>query len=522
MTRRFHWTAAVVFLLPLVAAPKSGIIQVTGLRSWSHPGSTRVILETSGPAEYHADRAVGPDRLFLDIPHARPWLEGRRVALRQINDQLVKRVRIAETSPGTTRIVFDLAGAAEYKVSRLESPDRLVIELTATRKQGQLAAAPPILSHALTATAAVAPMPNGPLANPPVSRLTARARSGVRRDFTPPVLPRPAVPVVPVPGAPPVLELAALAPVSLPDAWVSLAYVKLPRKAAAAATTATPAPFVNTTTRVLPAVRPSGLNRTAKESTDASLSLTRALGLKINRIVIDAGHGGHDDGTIGPNGVLEKDVVLDVALRLSTLLQTRLGAEVVLTRSDDTFVPLTERTSIANAYKADLFLSIHANSSPAPAVAGTETFLLNLNSSPGAITVAARENAGADKSVGELRDLVQSIALNDKIAESQTFAASIQSSIFTQAAKGNVAAHDRGVKKAPFVVLIGARMPSVLAEIGFLSNPKDESNLNRGDYRQKIAESLYLGIARYAQSLSHFEVAGTSPAASVYSGAGTR
>jgi len=131
---------------------------------------------------------------------------------------------------------------------------------------------------------------------------------------------------------------------------------------------------VNTTTRVLPATRAATNTSIAKASTNASLSLTRALGLKINRVVIDAGHGGHDDGTIGPNGVLEKDVVLDVALRLATLLQTRLGAEVVLTRSDDTFVPLTERTAIANEHRADLFLSIHANSSPSPAAAGTETF----------------------------------------------------------------------------------------------------------------------------------------------------
>ncbi len=125
--------------------------------------------------------------------------------------------------------------------------------------------------------------------------------------------------------------------------------------------------------------------------------------------------------------------------------------------------------------------------------------------------MAARENAGSDKSVGELRDLVQTIAQNDKIAESQNFAGDIESSLSAQVAKYNVAAHDRGVKKAPFVVLIGARMPSVLAEIGFLSNARDESNLNKPDYRQKIAESLYRGIAQYSQSLSHFEVAGAVP-----------
>jgi N-acetylmuramoyl-L-alanine amidase len=494
MTRRLHLAAAFFFSLPVIAAPNSGIIQVTGLRSWSHPGSTRVIIETTGVADYHADRARNPDRLFFDILHAQPWIEHRRLATREINDALVKRVRIAETSPGTTRVVFDLAGTVEYTVSRLDAPDRLVIELT----------------------------PGGRKAPAPAPVLITGAR---RKSFQPPVFAPVEARVIPMPDLLPGIELAFFAPSRIPDAWLSLSGVRAPRKPAsvtAAAAPATPPGFVNTTTKVLPATRPATLYATAKASSDASLSLTRALGLKINRIVIDPGHGGHDDGTIGPTGVLEKDVVLDIALRLAALVQTRLGAEVVLTRSDDTFVPLTERTAIANEHKADLFLSIHANSSPAPSVSGTETFLLNLNSSPGAIAVAARENAGSDKSVGELRDLVQSIAQNDKIAESQNFAAVIQSAIFTQAAKSNAAARDRGVKKAPFVVLIGARMPSALAEIGFLSNPRDEGNLNKPDYRQKIAESLYRGIAQYSQSLSHFEVASDSTKAASYSGTGAK
>ena len=499
MMQRFHWAAAVFLLLPVSAAPNSGIIQVTGLRAFSHTGSTRVVIETSGPAEYHADRAHDPDRLYFDILHARPWIDRHRVATRDIGNGLVKRVRVAETSPGTTRIVFDLLGRAEYTVSRLDTPDRIVIELTPSHLQ---TSPPPVVAPATHLT---------------VSRLRFGTRAP--KAFVAPVLVKLPIAAIAIPEPPPAMDPAFFTPYQLADAWISLANVRSPRRqpvspAAAPYISAIPntpivnAPFENTTTRVLQAIHTSAANATAKASTDASMSLTRALGLKINRIVIDAGHGGHDDGTIGPSGVLEKDVVLDVALRLATLVNSRLGAEVVLTRSDDTFVPLTERTAIANQHKADLFLSIHANSSPAPAVAGTETFLLNLNSSPGAISVAARENAGSDKSIGELRDLVQSIAQNDKIAESQTFATDIQASIFTQAARGNVAAHDRGLKKAPFVVLIGAHMPSVLAEIGFLSNPKDESNLNKPEYRQKIAESLYKGIAQYSQSLSHFELAG--------------
>jgi N-acetylmuramoyl-L-alanine amidase len=138
-------------------------------------------------------------------------------------------------------------------------------------------------------------------------------------------------------------------------------------------------------------------------------------------------------------------------------------------------------------------------------VAGTETFFLNFTNSPDALNVAARENAGAEKNVGELRDLIQTITLNDKIEESHTFAEDIQNSIQAQATRSNAAARNRGVKRAPFVVLIGASMPSVLAEIGFLSNSRDESNLGKPEYRQKVAEALYKGLGQYAQSLSHFE-----------------
>jgi len=319
--------------------------------------------------------------------------------------------------------------------------------------------------------------------------------------FVYPPLPR--RPQVSMPGAPPALPLSLELPTTAPPPpYLADLMASLPVKP--------PSQLHASSTRVIPAGRP--LSRPGSEapsaalaSQNASRSLTRALGLKVNRIVIDAGHGGHDYGTIGPNGVLEKDVVLDVALRVSKLVQERMGAEVVLTRSDDTFIPLHERTAIANDHKADLFLSIHANSSPAPEVAGTETFFLNFTNSPDALNVAARENAGSDKTVGELKDLIQTITLNDKIEESHTFAQDIQNAIQSQAARSNAAAHNRGVKRAPFVVLIGASMPSVLAEIGFLSNDRDETNLGKPAYRQKVAEALYKGLAQYSQSLSHFE-----------------
>jgi N-acetylmuramoyl-L-alanine amidase len=236
-------------------------------------------------------------------------------------------------------------------------------------------------------------------------------------------------------------------------------------------------------------------------------SMVRALGLKIGRIVVDAGHGGHDSGTLGPGGIEEKDIVLDVALRLGKLLKQRLGADVIYTRDDDTFIPLETRTAIANKAQADLFISVHANSSSDPSARGVETYYLNFTTSADALEVAARENAVSDQSIHQLSDLVKKITLQDKISESREFASDVQQSLYTGLEDGNAGLKDRGVKKAPFVVLIGANMPSILAEISFLTNPDDARELHEPEYRERIAESLYGGVARYVGSLSGVRIA---------------
>jgi N-acetylmuramoyl-L-alanine amidase len=247
--------------------------------------------------------------------------------------------------------------------------------------------------------------------------------------------------------------------------------------------------------------------REAKPTAGGDRSLIRALGLKIGKIVIDPGHGGHDTGTIGPNGLEEKDLVLDVGRRLGKLLEARLGAEVVYTRKDDTFIPLETRTAVANQARADLFVSIHANSSHDPDARGVETYYLNFTSSPEALEVAARENAVSAKSIYELQDLVKKIALKEKIEESREFAGDVEQSLHSGLAAKSPGIRDRGVKKAPFIVLIGANMPSILAEISFVSNPTDEHRLATSEYRQRIAESLYRGIAKYVNGLSGVKVA---------------
>src|SRR5262249_54236735 len=184
---------------------------------------------------------------------------------------------------------------------------------------------------------------------------------------------------------------------------------------------------------------------------------------------------GYDTGTIGPTGLMEKDLCLDVARRLGKIIQQRLpGAEVVYTREDDTFVPLENRTAIANQANADLFISIHANSSHDHKARGVETYYLNFSGSEDAMEVATRENALSQSSIHELQDLIKKIARNEKIEESRELAADVQDSLSKRLQRLTRTLKDRGVRKAPFVVLIGANMPSILSEISFLSNPADE------------------------------------------------
>jgi N-acetylmuramoyl-L-alanine amidase len=221
--------------------------------------------------------------------------------------------------------------------------------------------------------------------------------------------------------------------------------------------------------------------------------------------VIDAGHGGHDPGTTGRSGLQEKDLVLDVALRLDRLVRQELGAEVVLTRATDVFIPLEERTGIANTRGADLFLSIHANASRNPRARGIETYFLNFAQNPHAEEVAARENAISAATLKDLQNLVKAIALNSKIDESRDFAASVQEHMVAGVRQEHQVP-DRGVHTAPFYVLIGANMPAVLAEIAFVTNPEDEKRLKSPEYRELLARSLLRGVRSYLEALNRTQM----------------
>jgi N-acetylmuramoyl-L-alanine amidase/type II secretory pathway predicted ATPase ExeA len=235
---------------------------------------------------------------------------------------------------------------------------------------------------------------------------------------------------------------------------------------------------------------------------ESKLSLIRELGLKINRIAIDPGHGGYDTGSLGPHGLLEKNLCLDVALRLGQLIEENIAdADVIYTRKDDRHVPLEERTAIANNAKADLFISIHANSSDIREARGTETYYMSLASSQESKELAQRENVLGQSSLHELPELIKKITRNEKIAESEVFAVDIQNSLSQGLQLVSRGEKNRGVKSAPFIVLSDAKMPAVLSEISFVSNASDESLLLESAQRQRVAEGLYRGVAAYLDGL---------------------
>jgi N-acetylmuramoyl-L-alanine amidase len=238
----------------------------------------------------------------------------------------------------------------------------------------------------------------------------------------------------------------------------------------------------------------------AKANTNGNYSLARQLGLKVRRIVLDPGHGGHDPGAM-KNGLREKDITLDVSLRLKKILESDLGYEVLMTRNQDEFIPLEQRTAFANSNNADLFVSVHVNSSRNRRAHGVETYYLNFATTPEAMEVAARENAIAEKNMGELQKLTAAIALNSKIEESRDFASLIQNNLVDYLKK-DYTSNNLGVKQAPFYVLIGAQMPSILAEISFISNDRESTLLDKTTFRQSVAEGLAKGIRRYIETLA--------------------
>jgi N-acetylmuramoyl-L-alanine amidase len=460
-------------------APKPSVISV--IRYWNTENYTRLVINTEREVKYIEGRVDSPTRVFIDIQDVRlsPALIGKTVVL---NDGYVSKIRLGQSKETVARVVLDMGSFNSCQILRLSNPFRLVVDVQGVARREQ--------SKTSGANAVWRVQYGQPLSDE-MDLQTALQKSTVAKTSeeknTIAKLAEPATPNEPTPS-------------------------KQERSKPPADTIVKTEESKKVNAGETPREKESkSIARSSAPKSDGTRSLIRTLGLKVGRIVIDPGHGGHDTGTVGPSGLQEKDLVLDIALKLKTLVEEKLGSEVLLTRADDTFIPLEERTAMANHSQADLFLSIHANSSRSRRVSGVETFFLDFASSSEAEEIAARENSSAQKTIFELQDLVQKITLKEKIDESRELAQIVQKSVTSQLQKTHSQTRDRGVKQAPFIVLIGANMPSILSEVSFVSNPSDEKLLKSSSYRQKLAEALCRGIEAYAEALGGIKTARNLP-----------
>jgi N-acetylmuramoyl-L-alanine amidase/putative methionine-R-sulfoxide reductase with GAF domain len=376
------------------AAPQelSKFPRVTGVRHWSSPDSSTVVLDLEDQVQYEPHRLTGPDRIYFDLRNTQLAADLTNKSI-DIGDAFITRIRMAQPVAGMTRVVLETKANTNFSVSLEPNPYRLIVE---------------------------------------VSKVGATPKGAVNL---------------------------------FPDAGAE-----------------------NTKLAI-----------TVPPPTREDLQL-RARVPKM-RIVVDAGHGGWDLGTVGRRGLLEKDLVLEIAERLGKLLESRLGSEVIYTRQDDTYIPLDERAEIANQAQADLFVSVHANYSDLISARGVETYYTNSFSAPGSKGTGSKD-ADAHSVAGTLQNAVlptlSSGDLHERIEMSRRLAASVQRSLYGTLSVQNPGLRDRGIKEAGFVVLTESAMPGILAEVSFVSSPTDEQKLRSDGYREQIAEALYRGIAKYA------------------------
>jgi N-acetylmuramoyl-L-alanine amidase len=414
-----------------------------------------------------ADNLMSPPKLDSDSASMSPVATDKLAALPKIT-----AVRHWSSSQGST-VVIDMEDQVPYEVHRLMSPERIYFDLHDTVLSPQLdGATMDVGDVSLTRVRVAQPVPG-------LTRIVLDTRDG--SNFSVSMESNPYRLVVELRGT----EKAVAV-----------------KNNGAKRTTPHPAAASQSLTSANAALL-NGKSITAPVSGNAKADVPLAKTGRL-RIVLDAGHGGWDLGTVGRQGLLEKDLVLDVTQRLGKLLQTRLGFEVLFTRDKDTYLPLDQRADFANQGQADLFVSVHANYSSSTAARGVETYYSNLFSAPGSREVEKHEDGTSAKLTPVS---LSADALHGKIEESRKLAAIVQHSLYATLAANSPGIRNRGIKDSAFVVLTGTTMPAILTEISFVSSPADEQNLQSASYRQQIAEALYQGIARYEKSSPHTQVA---------------
>lgn len=440
---------------PAADTTTSDTVLVKEIRHWSNTGYTRVVIDLGGNATFKASRLRGPDRLVFDIQKGALGGSLKNAPV-TINDGILKTIRASQYNADTVRVVLDLESIADYRTLMLPDPQRMVIDVEGKR-------------------AAVA------------------KRSGRGRMIT--------LKSAKNEGPAPVLAITTTA--------VPQRYLPEPE-------TVETAQYQDTQTPAQPNVQP-GLSAKDAQSCRTEPAASLAGKYCIGTIVIDPGHGGKDTGAIGKNGLYEKDVVLDIGIKLRNIIKRELGCKVVMTRDRDVFIELNDRPGIAIKHDADLFISVHANASPDRAARGIETYLLNTTKDRNIMALAAKENMMTIEQLKDIKlvSVVNAIqkdfALDFKREESLRLAHVVQACLVKDLQKDNDV-NDKGVKQGPFLVLYGAEMPSILTEVGFISNAEEEALLGSPEYRQGVAQAIFDGIKEYIVTSKPTTTAFNAPA----------
>jgi len=420
------------------------LVNVLPVKYWSSDDYTRIVIRASAPVQYNSNLLEQnenlPRRLYIDF--AQSYIPPRYRSPIPIQDGLLKQVRTGQFDPSTVRVVLDIETISNYKIFNLNDPFRVVVDVHGQKKEKE------DNTPTLSKTLPNAKEPNSSAVN---KKQDSKTYVNTKERSTVSVI-----------------------------------------QSETATSSSSPIINLKDTKKIKP-----GVVAANKKITDPrDLSLAQQLGLGVKKVVIDPGHGGKDPGAMA-FGLKEKDIVLAVAKKVANKLRTQYGYEVILTRSDDTFLPLEERIAIANTKKADLFVSIHVNAHPTQSVHGIETFYLNLATNAEAMRVAARENATSTHNISDLQDILSDLMQNSKIKESSRLAEFVNTSMIS-GLESSYQTKNLGVKQAPFYVLIGAEMPAVLTEISFITNPGESNLLKKDEYIEKLGFNIADGVADYA------------------------
>ena len=438
-------------------AQTAKLINVLPVKYWSSKDYTRIVIDASGPVAFKdqllEQAGDQPRRLYIDFFNS--YVDPKFRIPVPIEDGLLKRIRTGQYSADTVRVILDIESISSYKVFSLPDPFRVVVDVRSQKKDGP---AVPAVKEPLQEVEPIKPPEMAPPAVPSLAATSSKASANTPSSKT-----------------------RAKMPVEVKLKGPSKIIVLRDSKKTGVASH--------------PGLKESSARSTAPAS-GKTFSLAQQLGLRVKTIVLDPGHGGKDPGAMA-NNLKEKDIVLKVALKLAPILERKLGCKVILTRKRDVFIPLEERTAIANKNNADLFISLHINSSPTAAANGFETYYLNLTGNPEAMRVAAFENATSTHQMSDLQNILSDILKNSKISESSRLAQQVHDAIITRLEKKYPHIKNLGVKQAPFYVLIGAEMPAILVEMSFISNPDDAQHLKDNHFLTNIANDISSGIQSY-------------------------